>query len=216
MYEALSWCEERQNPWVCKNSQSILCTYETDPRLNCWSTRRCFSSVYRVVYAVSLICYTPDRELYGSVMQAEFLFCLQYVSLSESTGIAFGMEKSGRRRITDPPGYPSSRWERSPTDPYLHIKHTGSYWERENWESIRSPQILRSPTPTKLHYKSTLSFPSVFFTLDHVIRLFSRFMEMARQHVVAGIIENSFLLYLKTFSCKKKRITTMLIVQQWG
>ncbi|CAG59461.1 uncharacterized protein GVI51_G03795 [Nakaseomyces glabratus] len=53
------------------------------PATELLSTRRCFSSVYRVVYVVCSICYTPDRELYGSVMQAEFLFCLRYVSLSE-------------------------------------------------------------------------------------------------------------------------------------
>lgn len=203
----MSWCEERQNPWVCKNSQSILCTYETDPRLNCWSTRRCFSSVYRVVYVVCSICYTPDRELYGSVMQAEFLFCLQYVSLSEwfhwksvRDGEVGAEEDNGPPRLSYQPMRKKSNGSVSTHKTYGIILR-----ERENWESIRSPQILRSPTPTKLHYKSTLPFPSVFFTLDHVIRLFSRFMEMARKHVVAGIIENSFLLYLKTFSCKRKK-----------
>lgn len=150
-------------------------------------------------------------------MQAEFLFCLRYVSLSEwfhwksvRDGEVGAEEDNGPPRLSYQPMRKKSNGSVSTHKTYGIILR-----ERIGSPSVH-PRSSVHPPPTKLHYKSTLPFPSVFFTLDHVIRLFSRFMEMARKHVVAGIIENSFLLYLKTFSCKKKRITTMLIVQQWG
>lgn len=159
----MSWCEERQNPWVCNNSQSILCTYETDPLLNCWSTRRCFSSVYRVVYAVSLICYTPDRELYGSVMQAEFLFCLRYVSLSEwfhwnsvRDGEVGAEEDNGPPRLSYQPMRKKSNGSVSTHKTYGIILR-----ERIGSPSVHPRSSVHPPPPsytTNPHYHSPQSF----------------------------------------------------------